>query len=366
MALSKSSRRAKSSGKSANEIFRRPCPTAYSGKAVSRNKVKRKLGIALLFAAASLQSALADLVYDCRGESWPDARLTACSEIIANPSFGPDVKGLAYRYRGDARNEAGAFAQASADFSEAIRLNTNDASAFAGRGWAKFSIRDFIGSVLDYDQAIRLSPGSADFYIERGHVYLVTGSVDASIRDLTQAIQLNPTSASAYNNRGLAFRKKGNLDGALRDYDEAITINPVYALAYANRGYLQEARGQKNAAIADLRQALLLDPSLVAARDALRRLGGGQSIAIESERRIQEGMGLAERNCSGCHAVGLQGKSPNPRAPEFRSLRRVHTLIALRQPITRGIAAPHDQMPKFSITDEQIDAIVAYINSLGR
>ncbi len=241
----------------------------------------------------------------------------------------------------------------------------NDASAFAGRGWAKVSIRDFVGSIRDYDEAIRLSPDSADFYIERGHVHLVTENADASLRDLTEAIQLSPGSASAYNNRGLAFRKKGDLDRALRDYDEAITINPVYALAYANRGYLQEARGQKNAATADLRHALLLDPSLVAARDALRRLGGGQSIAIESERRIQEGMGLAERNCSGCHAIGQEGKSPNPRAPEFRSLRRLHTLIALRQPITRGMAAPHDQMPQFSISDEQTDAIVAYINSLA-
>ena len=327
--------------------------------------MKRKLAIAFLFVAASLQSALADLVDDCRGERWPDSRLTACTEIIANPGFGPEVKGLAYRFRGDARNEAGAFAQAIADFSEAIRLNIHDASAFAGRGWARFSTRDFVGSIRDYDEAIRRSPDSANFYIERGHVYLVTGNADASVRDLTEAIKLSPRSASAYNNRGLAFRKKGDLDGALRDYDEAITINPVYALAYANRGYLQEARGQKNGAIADLRQALLLDPSLVAARDALRRLGAGQSIAIESERRIHEGMGLAERNCSGCHAVGLQGKSPNPRAPEFRSLRRLHTLIALRRPITRGIAAPHDQMPQFSITDEQIDAIVAYINSLA-
>jgi len=327
--------------------------------------VKRKLAIGFFFAAASFQSAVAGWIDECRGERGPDARLAACTEIITSPSFSPDIKALAYRYRGDARMEAGAFRQAIADFSDAIRLKTDDASAFAGRGWARFSIRDFAGAIRDYDEAIRLSPDTANFYLERGHVHLVNGNVEASVRDLTEAIKLNPSSASAYNNRGLAFRKKGDFDGALRDYDNAIAINPVYALAYANRGYLKEARGQRNAALDDLRRALLLDPSLIGARDALRRLGGERSIATESERRVREGEELVERNCSSCHAVGAQGRSPNDRAPKFRNLRLLYPLVALREPITRGIAAPHDEMPQFAISDEQIDAIVAYINSLS-
>lgn len=151
----------------------------------------------------------------------------------------------------------------------------------------------------------------------------------------------------------------------MRDYSTAIGFNPIYALAYENRGYLQEARGQKNAAVADLRQALLLDPSLVGARDALKRLGASQSIADESDRRIREGQALAERNCGGCHAIGIEGRSANGNAPKFRDLSRLYTLLALREPITRGIAAPHDQMPQFAVSDEQVDMIVAYINSLS-
>ena len=80
--------------------------------------------------------------------------------------------------------EAGAFRQAIADFSDAIRLKTDDASAFAGRGWARFSIRDFAGAIRDYDEAIRLSPDTANFYLERGHVHLVNGNVEASVRTI--------------------------------------------------------------------------------------------------------------------------------------------------------------------------------------
>jgi len=327
--------------------------------------MKQKVTIAVLLLAAFLRPAAADLIDECRGHPWSDVQLRACTEIIASPGFGLDAKALAYRYRGDARTDAGAFQQAIADFGESIRLRPDNVAALAGRARAEFSIRNFAGALSDYSEAIRLSPAAANLYIARGHVYLSQGNLDASIRDLTEAIRLEPRSASAFNNRGLALRKKGDLEGAMQDYSAAIAINPIYALAYENRGYLQEAQGQRNAAIGDLRQALLLDPSLVGAREALRRLGSWQSIASESDRRIREGQALAERNCSGCHAIGVQGRSPNGTAPKFRDLSRLYTLLALREPITRGIAAPHDQMPQFVMSDEHIDMIVAYINSLS-
>ena len=327
--------------------------------------MKRKLAISLLLLVSFLPPAAADLIDECRGHLWSPVQLRACTEIITSADFGLDAKALAYRYRGDARADAGAFQQAIADFSESIRLRPDDASGFAGRARSEFSIRNFGGALDDYSEAIRLSPATANLYIARGHVYLSQGNLDASIRDLTEAIRLEPGSASAFNNRGLALRKKGDLEGAMQDYSTAIAINPVYALAYENRGYLHEARGQRDLAIGDLRQALLLDPSLVGARDALMRLGSWQPVASESDRRIREGKALAERNCSGCHATGPQGASANGNAPKFRDLSRLYTLLALREPITRGIAAPHDQMPQFAASNEQIDMIVAYINSLS-
>jgi tetratricopeptide (TPR) repeat protein len=337
----------------------------FMGEAGPEGHVKYKAVIAFVLLAASFRPAAADLIGECRWHPWTDVRLRACAEIILNPSFGPDTRALAYLYRGEARTDAGAFQQAIADFSESIRLQPDNVPAIAGRARARFSARNFAGALGDYTEAIRLSPAAAHLYVARGHVHLSQGNLDASIRDLTEAIRLDPGSASAFNNRGLALRKKGDLDAAIQDYSTAIAINPAYALAYENRGYLQEARGQKNAAISDLQQALLLDPSLVGAQAALRRLGSGSAVADESNRRIRQGQALAEKYCSGCHAIGAQGRSTNSKAPEFRNLSRRYTLLTLREPITRGIAAPHDEMPQFVLSDGQIDTIVAYINSLS-
>ncbi len=194
---------------------------------------------------------------------------------------------------------------------------------------------------------------------------MTRGDADAAIIDLTEAIRLNPKSASAYNNRGLAHRKKGDLDSAFADYTSALMINPVYALGYANRGYVEEARGRKAEAIADLRAAIMLDPSITGASDGLKRLGVPDQYAQESAQRILSGKALVEARCATCHAVGPTGVSAKAGAPEFRSLHERHALMALREPLARGIAAPHDEMPKFQLSHAEIDMIVAYINSLA-
>ena len=42
-----------------------------------------------------------------------------------------------------------------------------------------------------------------------------------------------------------------------------------------------------------------------------------------------------------------------------------HPIQALREPLTRGIARPHDEMPRFQLSDDETDTIIAYINSLN-
>ena len=60
----------------------------------------------------------------------------------------------------------------------------------------------------------------------------------------------------------------------------------------------------------------------------------------------------------------IPGTSPNPKAPPFRTVSRRHPSLALREPLSRGIAAPHDVMPHFKLSDDDVDMIIAYINSL--
>jgi tetratricopeptide (TPR) repeat protein len=280
------------------------------------------------------------------------------------PGLTDPVKALAYRYRAEARLDAGALANAIADFTEALRLKPEDAPALAGRAQARLAAGDLGAALTDFDAAIARAP-SAALYVARGHARLASNGLDGAIDDFTAAATLDPTSAAALNNRGLAWRKKGDLARAEADYAAALALNPIYALAYANRGMMREEQGRKAEAIEDLRQALLVDPSLTSARDALKRLGADTALARDSEARVTQGETIVTANCGRCHATGQDGSSPNPKAPEFRNLHRRHPLLALREPLTRGIAAQHDEMPHFTLSTAEIDAIIAYINSIA-
>ena len=316
------------------------------------------------FALVQADAAMADAVSDCGQSRNQTARVAACSEIVSGAGYSNGQKAAAYRHRGLARADAGAHDQAILDLTEALRLDPDDAVAFDTRAHSRLAKGATDQAIADFSSAMRLQPKNVSFIIARGHAFLVKGNVDAAIIDFSDAIRINPSSASAYNNKGLAWRKKDNLDQALSDFTMAISLNPIYAVAYLNRGYAYESKGAKAEAVADLSRALQLDRTLVGASAGLKRLKAGGALASQSEKAVSEGRELAQTHCARCHAVGTGGQSPNPKAPEFRLMQQRHPILALREPLTRGIAAPHDEMPKFALGEGQVDNLVAYINTL--
>lgn len=325
------------------------------------------LGAILTAATVLLATEVANAgpLEDCTQYYRPRLRLAGCSEVIRSPSFDAAAKSTAYTNIGELRTQAGALKEAIRNFSQALRLDDSNGRAYTGRAEARAASGDIAGAIRDYDKAIAISPSDSVNYIGRGYAYLVRGNADASIRDLSEALRLQPDSAVAFNNRGLAHRKKGDTVAALADYTSAITINPAYALAYANRGRLNQSIGKTDEAIKDLSEALRLDPSQVSVRNALKALGALDPAERETNARIREGRTLVEISCAPCHAVGPRGTSRHPNAPPFHELQKRYDMLSLRTPITRGIAAPHDDMPRFKPSDVELDAIVAYINSLG-
>lgn len=308
-------------------------------------------------------TAWADPIADCNVVRNTPEKIVACTAVITNPWSTPEQRAIAFRNRGLARAEAAANDHAEQDFTEALKLNASDAAALSGRALIRITRNDTAAAIEDFNAAIALKPDNLQYLMGRGYAHLVKGDSAAAIADFSEVIRLNPKHASAFNHRGLAYRKAGDNVRAIADYSSAIGLNPAYALAYNNRGYVYESTGQKAEAMADFNHALSLDRSLTGAADGLKRLGVSGPMAAEIEAYISEGKALAEAKCSGCHAVGLVGDSPNPKSPPFRKLFERHPGLALREPLSRGIAAPHEDMPKFPFTDQQIDHIIAYVNS---
>jgi len=83
--------------------------------------------------------------------------------------------------------------------------------------------------------------------------------------------------------------------------------------------------------------------------------------------RLQQGAALAEAKCSVCHAVSASGESParaNLDTP-FHRLHERYPIPMLVEAAKTGQVSGHDEMPGFEFSMDEIEALLAYIDSLA-
>ena len=325
-----------------------------------QRKIKGFLASALVVIAAP---AVAQDGGACRKGAAPDVAIEACSKAIAGGTAA--VRQTARLVRGEAYKRKGMNGEAVADFTAVLKTSPKDHDALLGRGETYLAERDFDRARTDFTTLIAAAPGHVTALIGLGYAHLAKNEGELAVEAFSRALAADPRNGVAFNNRGLAYKKLGNLDLAIRDFTSAVQFHPLYGLAYNNRAYAFETKGDKQRAVQDFRNALSIDPSLTGARDGLVRLGAKGAFVAEASERVAQGRAVAEKSCAWCHAIGATGESPNQQAPAFREIHARHPILALRAPIARAIATPHDRMPKLALSDGDVDKIIAYINSLA-
>ena len=190
----------------------------------------------------------------------------------------------AHFWRGAARAGASDFGHAIVDLTESLRLNPADAAAYAARGAAHFAMGNLGTAVADFDLAIRLNPANARAHLLRGEAHLKEGEPALAAADFETALRLdpvshramsgleiasltldihrNPNDAHQYFLRGAArMERGGELGLAIADFDEAIRLNPADADARIWRGIALSLAGERLLAIADFGEAIRLNPA---------------------------------------------------------------------------------------------------------
>ncbi len=79
---------------------------------------------------------------------------------------------------------------------------------------------------------------------------------------------------------------------------------------------------------------------------------------------LERGKAILDANCSRCHATGAEGASPLAAAPPFRTLGARYPVSDLEEALAEGILTGHPEMPEFAFEPDEIDAIIAYLQSL--
>lgn len=87
------------------------------------------------------------------------------------------------------------------------------------------------------------------------------------------------------------------------------------------------------------------------------------AVASQDER-TERGEAILSEACASCHAIGKTGESPKLGAPPFRGLSEDYPVENLAESLAEGIMSGHPEMPVFVFEPRDIDAIIAYLQSI--
>ncbi|MFM1817076.1 MAG: cystathionine beta-lyase [Pseudomonadota bacterium] len=81
---------------------------------------------------------------------------------------------------------------------------------------------------------------------------------------------------------------------------------------------------------------------------------------------VANGRKLLVDNCGRCHAVEAEGASPMRNAPPFRDIYAGRATRELAAVILQGAVSHEPTMPQIEFSLVEVDAIIAYLQSISR
>ena len=244
-----------------------PSAWMYLGRGLNRYQSQNYQGaIADFNKAIELQPKFAG-AYSVRGAARvaigkkKGALADANKAIELQPNYAPN-----YLTRGATHFGLGNYQEAIADSTKVLELDFFDQgtiyNAYVIRAEAHTQLKDYELAIKDYTQAIKLQPDKASAYSGRGNLYTKQKNYQQAINDYTKVIELQPNNAQAYVNRGSAYAQLREQQKAATDYQQAqqlftqtIESDPDNARAYFGRANVRLQLGNRQQAIQDLEKA---------------------------------------------------------------------------------------------------------------
>lgn len=93
------------------------------------------------------------------------------------------------------------FQEAIADYSEALKIKSDDPNAYERRAYAEMQLKDYDKALHDYNEAIKHSPEEAKYYQVRALIYQNKGDFKAALADTEKTLKLDPGNADAQSRK---------------------------------------------------------------------------------------------------------------------------------------------------------------------
>lgn len=156
-------------------------------------------------------------------------------------SFSGDVRSRleAYRYANNCKSliEKAEYQKAVDEISEAIKLESQFATAYYYRSLAYMNMEEYEKAISDIDKVIVLAPEVFGYYNHRGSIYLFKKDYKKAIENFNKSLTIEPSNIIAYIHRGDTFRMSGKYEEAITDYTSALAFEENLIHVNNNRGY---------------------------------------------------------------------------------------------------------------------------------
>ncbi|KAG0563158.1 hypothetical protein M758_8G008300 [Ceratodon purpureus] len=105
--------------------------------------------------------------------------------------------------------------------------NSDAAELAKEKGNSAFKEKDFKKAIVYYSDAIRINRNNATYYNNRAMAYLQLALFAEAATDCTKALNIDKKSVKAYLRRGTAREFVGNYKGANEDFSQALILEPT-------------------------------------------------------------------------------------------------------------------------------------------
>lgn len=122
-------------------------------------------------------------------------------------------------------------------------------------GEAKQKAGKYQEAFADFDQAVKTNEAETEKYLKNLENYNNLSAFEKASVDNAEIFEVKHDLAIPYYDRGTAYVGLGKKDEAMKDFEMAIKIDAKYGDAYCERGLLKHAAGQKDEGCIDLRTA---------------------------------------------------------------------------------------------------------------
>lgn len=91
---------------------------------------------------------------------------------------------------------------------------------------------------------------------------------------------------------------------------------------------------------------------------------GGEATELRAPS-VEAGRSFAQTRCASCHAVEAGQASPRAGAPTFIELNQRYVATTLQKKLTDMVETEHSEMPPLRVHWDEIEALMAYMQTLG-